>query len=278
MHSALMNCTTKGVGFSVENVLFEVRDGVGFITLDRPEAMNAMNSALLGDLSEVLRNCRGDQTVRVLVIKGNGRAFCAGGDVRWMQETQADSSWPAQFHSLVGQLNQVIMLIRNMPKPVIAAVHGFASGAGFSLALACDLRLATEGARFNQAYVNLSLTPDGGSTYFLSLLLGPAKALELIYTGRMVDAQEALALGLLNEVVPEESLAAKAAELAAKLAQGPAIAYGQAKKLVYEAHRQSLAEQLELEQESIVSSSLSRDFREGLAAFAEKRKPLFQGK
>jgi len=261
----------------MENVIFEIKDGVGYITMNRPEAMNAMNAALLGELSEVLRKCRGDQAVRVLVLKGNGRAFCAGGDVRWMQENQADSLWQAGFHSLVGQLNQVIMLIRNLPKPVIAAVHGFASGAGFSLALACDLRLAATGTRFNQAYVNLSLTPDGGSTYFLTMLLGPAKALELIFTGRMVDAKEALELGLLNEIVQEDELVSKAAEMATKLAQGPAIAYGQAKKLVYEAHRQALAEQLELEQESIVKASLSQDFREGLAAFSEKRKPVFKG-
>ena len=262
----------------MENVILECKDGVGYITLNRPEAMNAMNSALLGELGEALRSCQGDQSVRVLVLTGNGRAFCAGGDVRWMQTTRIESSWPSRFHSLVGQLNQSIMLIRNMPKPVIAAINGFASGAGFSLALACDLRLAAETARFNQAYVNLSLTPDGGSTYFLTMLLGPTKALELIYTGRMVEAGEALSLGLLNEVLPDETLTARAAELASELAKGPAIAYGRTKRLVYEAHRQALAEQLALEQESIVGASLSGDFLEGLTAFAEKRKPVFQGK
>lgn len=260
------------------NVLLEIRDGVSYVTMNRPESMNAMNAGLLADLSEVLRHCESNQAVRVLVLKGAGRAFCAGGDVRWMLATQkTDPSWPACIHDLGGKLNQVILLIRNMPKPVIASVHGFAIGAGFSLALACDWRLAAEGAKFIQAYVNLGLTPDGGSTYFLTMLLGQAKAMELICTGRTVEAAEALELGLLNEVTPQEVLAAKTAELAGMMAQGPAVAYGQAKKLVYEAHRQTLAEQLVKEQESIVKTTMSRDFREGLAAFAEKRKPVFEG-
>jgi len=261
----------------LESVVFKLKDGVGYITLNRPEAMNSMNFALLGELSEVVRCCRRDPAVRVLVLRGNGRAFCAGGDVKWMQENLNDPHWAAEFHRLVGSLNQGIMLIRNIEKPVIAAVHGFASGAGFSLALACDLRLAAEGTRFNQAYVNLSLTPDGGSTYFLTSLLGPAKALDLIFTGRMLDAKEAFALGLLNEVLPPEALYDRATELAVGLANGPAIAYGRAKRLVYEASKQGLAQQLELEQQSIVEASLSQDFREGLAAFEEKRKPVFRG-
>ena len=261
----------------MENVILETKDGVGYITLNRPEAMNAMNAALLEELIGALRECENNQAVRVLVLKGNGRAFCAGGDVRWMMSTQTDPSWPACIHELGGQLNQVIMLIRDMPKPVIAAVHGSVVGAGFSLALACDMRLAAEGTKFIQAYVNIGLTPDGGSTYFLTMLLGPAKALELIYTGRIVDAKEALELGLLNEVTPEDALVDKAAKLAGKMAQGPAMAYDQAKKLVYEANRQALTDQLVKEQESIVSTTLSHDFREGLAAFAEKRKPVFKG-
>jgi 2-(1,2-epoxy-1,2-dihydrophenyl)acetyl-CoA isomerase len=194
-----------------------------------------------------------------------------------MQATQNDPAWAAKFHSLVGQLNQVIMLIRNLDKPVIVAVHGFASGAGFSLALACDLRLAAVGTRFNQAYVNLGLTPDGGSTYFLTELLGPAKALDLIFTGRMLETDEAVALGLLNEVLPEADLVDRAKALALELAKGPALAYGLAKRLVYASQRQGLATQLELEQQSIVDACISRDFREGLAAFEEKRKPVFKG-
>ena len=263
----------------MDSVLLEIKDGVGYLTLNRPESMNAMDEALLGDLVEGLNACGADQAVRVVVLQGAGRAFCAGGDVRWMLETQrSDPDWPACIHALGGQLNRVIMQIRELPKPVLAAVHGFAIGAGFSLALACDLRLAASGTRFIQAYVNVGLNPDGGSTYFLTELLGPAKALDLIFSGRVVEAAEALELGLLNEVTPPEELAAKAAQLAGRMAKGPVLAYGHAKKLVYEASRQTLQAQLVLEQKSIVSTTTSQDFREGLAAFAEKRKPVFKGK
>ncbi|MCL2336692.1 MAG: enoyl-CoA hydratase-related protein [Firmicutes bacterium] len=259
-------------------ILFENQGGVGYITMNRPDAMNALNEALLGELLEVLRHCEGNQDVRVVVLKGNGRAFCAGGDVRWMLASQTDPAWPAGIHALGGQLNQVIMLLRNLTQPTLASVHGFAIGAGFSLALACDLRLAAAGTKFIQAYANVGLSPDGGSTYFLTKLVGSAKALELIYSGRTVEAKEALALGLLNEVTAAEDLAEKTAQLAGRMAKGPAVAYSQAKKLVYEAHQRDLAELLALEQEAIVTTTLSRDFREGLAAIAAKRKPVFEGR
>lgn len=259
------------------NIIFNVKAGVAYITLNRPDAMNAMNHAILTELIEVLQICREDKTVRVLVIGGAGKAFCAGGDVKWMCSARDEANWQSGFDDLVGGLNKAILLIRETEKPVIAVVHGFASGAGFSLALACDMRIISEKAKFNQAYVNLGLTPDGGSTYFLTLMLGPARAMDIILTGRVIEAKEALALGLASELVPAKALNARVEQLAGHFATGPAIAFKQAKTLLNEAHRRILEEQLALERESIVGASLSDDFVEGLKAFTERRKPVFKG-
>lgn len=265
----------------LHQVRYEVNAGVAWITMDRPEAMNAMNHELLADLAEAVQLGRADKSVRALLLTGAGKAFCAGGDVKWMAATRGASSrdedWRAAFDSLVQDLNRVILLIRDTEKPVLAAVNGFASGAGFSLALACDLRLVSEQAKFNQAYVSLGLTPDGGSTYFLTLMLGPARALDLIFSGRVLDAREALALGLASELFPAGSFAAGVKQYAEKIAAGPTLAFRQAKMLVNEAHRRSLAAQLDLERESIVGASLSNDFAAGLQAFAARSKPVFKG-
>lgn len=259
-----------------KNIIFNTESGVAQITLNRPAAMNALNHALVDELLEALRICREDETARAVVISGSGNAFCAGGDVKWMHAAHKEK-WPHDFDRLVDNLNQVILMIRDIEKPVIAAVNGFASGAGFSLALACDIRVISEKAKFNQAYVNLGLTPDGGSTYFLTLMLGQALVTDLVFTGRVLEAKEALALGLASELTTTESLDARAKQLAQNFAAGPTIAFKQAKKLINEAHKQTLAAQLEAERKSIVSASLSNDFAEGLQAFAEKRTPLFKG-
>ncbi|MDD3654462.1 MAG: enoyl-CoA hydratase-related protein, partial [Desulfotomaculaceae bacterium] len=160
---------------------------------------------------------------------------------------------------------------------VIAAVNGFASGAGFSLALACDVRVVCESARFNQAYVKIGLTPDGGSSFFLTKMLGPARATDLIFTGRVIDAQEAVVLGLANEVAPDGFFSERVEQMAKQFAAGPPMSYKMAKKLINEALGPSLEAQLDHEREFIVSASLSNDFEEGLAAFINKRKPVFNG-
>lgn len=258
------------------NIIFKVNDGVADITLNRPDAMNALNHEIIAELAEVLQICQGDNTVRALVIAGAGKAFCAGGDVKWMLSAR-DENWKSGFDSLVDSFNKVILLIRDLGKPVIAAVNGFASGAGFSLAMACDIRIISDKAKFNQAYVNLGLTPDGGSTYFLTLMLGAARVMDLVFTGRVIEAKEALALGLASELIPAESLNERVKQLAGQFASGPSIAFKQAKALINEAHRRTLEAQLDLERESIVGASLSNDFEEGLKAFAEKREPVFKG-
>jgi len=258
------------------NIIFKIDEEVAYITLNRPDAMNALNHELMSELIEALENCRENKTVRAVVISGAGKAFCAGGDVKWMVSAR-NENWKSDFDSLINGLNKAILLIRDMEKPVIAAVNGFASGAGFSLALACDIRVISENAKFNQAYVNLGLTPDGGSTYFLTLMLGPARAMDLIFTGRVIDSKETLALGLASELIPAGSFDERVKQLARQVAGGPSIAFEQAKMLINEAHRRTLEAQLDLERESIVSASLSNDFEEGLKAFTEKRKPVFKG-
>jgi len=258
------------------NIIFKVNDGVANITLNRPDAMNALNHGIIAELAEVLQICQGDNTVHALVIAGAGKAFCAGGDVKWMLSAR-DENWKSSFDSLVDSFNKVILLIRDLWKPVIAAVNGFASGAGFSLAMACDIRIISDKAKFNQAYVNLGLTPDGGSTYFLTLMLGTARVMDLVFTGRVIEAKEALALGLASELIPTEFFDERVKQLARQFASGPSIAFKQAKALINEAHRRTLEAQLDLERESIVGASLSNDFEEGLKAFAEKREPVFKG-
>jgi len=259
-----------------DSIIYKENEGVAYVTLNRPEAMNAINHGLATELIEALKICRENKKVCAVVITGAGKAFCAGGDVKWMVSAR-DENWKTDFDCLVNNFNQAILLIRDMEKPVIAAVNGFASGAGFSLALACDIRVVSENAKFNQAYVNLGLTPDGGSSYFLTLMLGPARTMDLVFTGRVIDAKEALALGLASELIPAESFGERVEQLAKQFACGPSLAFEQAKMLINEAHRRTLEAQLDLERESIVSASLSNDFEEGLKAFTEKRKPVFKG-
>lgn len=257
-------------------IIYKVSDSVAYITLNRPEAMNSLDPEILRELFEALQACHHDQTVRVVVITGAGKAFCAGGDLKWMMSVR-DNNWKNSFDSLVKDFNSNILYIRKIEKPVIAAVNGFASGAGFSLALACDVRVVCESARFNQAYVKIGLTPDGGSSFFLTKMLGPARATDLIFTGRVIDAQEAVVLGLANEVAPDGFFSERVEQMAKQFAAGPPMSYKMAKKLINEALGPSLEAQLDHEREFIVSASLSNDFEEGLAAFINKRKPVFNG-
>jgi 2-(1,2-epoxy-1,2-dihydrophenyl)acetyl-CoA isomerase len=260
-----------------ETIIYEKKEASAWITLNRPNSFNGMNHKLLQDFNDALEMAANDKEVRVVMITGAGKAFSAGGDVQWMRTAQGEN-FEQGFHSLVELLHQAILKIRGMEKPVIAKVNGVASGAGFSLALACDLRIVSEQVKFNQAYVNIALTPDGGSTYFLTKMVGPAMATELIFTGRVVDAKEAFSLGLINKLVPAELLDQEAEKMAAFYSSGPTIAYAKAKKLINRAMGGELEKQLQLELESIVSSGLTEDFKEGLEAFFGKRKPEYKGK
>jgi len=262
---------------SYETILFDTDRNVATITLNRPDALNGLTIQMTEELAHALIRCRADANVRAVIVKGAGRGFCAGGDVKAFGESlRADPLTP--MRTLAMYLHASVAEMRRMEKPIIAQVHGVAAGAGMSLALACDLTIAAETARFVVAYGKVGLSPDGGLTYFLPRLVGPKRALEMFYTGDPIDAGEALRLGLVNRVVPDAELERETQALAQRLAQGPTLALARAKELVYRSLSESLETQLENERGLLGLSTLSEDFREGVQAFIEKREPKFRGR
>ncbi len=259
---------------SQSQILYEVSDGVGTITLNRPEVMNAFGGTMREDLLELLRQARDDSRVRCVVITGTGKAFCAGGDIASMAELQARDDTAVILQRMdVG--SEVVHLLRAMPKPVIAAINGAAAGAGLNLALACDMRLGAESARLSASFVKIALIPDWGGTYLLTQLVGTAKSMELMMTGDRIDAAEALRLGLFNRVIPDAAFRDEVNALARSLANGPAAALAQIKRAAYQGATGTLAEALETEARAQRELFLSDDAREGMRAFIEKRAPRF---
>ncbi len=260
-----------------DTVLSSLEEGVLTVTLNRPEVYNAFNTQMLTDLGQTLRQAERDDRVRVLVITGAGRAFCSGQDLKNLDELAPNGQTPHFGEWIRRNYNPLIIRLRALEKPVLAAVNGVAAGAGMSLALACDLRIASEQASFSQAFAKIGLVPDSGSLYFLPRLVGYSKALELCWTGDSISAQEALRLGLVNQVVPADELMAATRQLAIRLAQGPAKAIG----LIKRGMNRSLVADLEsvLEYESYLQEIAGRtqDFQEGVAAFVEKRPAKFKG-
>lgn len=254
---------------------------VGIITLNRPEARNALNPEMFQELSSAIQGCR-DPDMRAVIITGSGGSFCAGADVKDFVN-QLENSGPEGLHQHLKHLadafhRHVIIPIRQLDKPVIASIDGVAAGGGLSLALACDLRVASDSARFLMAYGNIGATADGGSTYLLPRLIGTARAMELYLSDQPIGAQRALDLGLLNQVFPTAELERSTLEFAARLAQGPTVAYGRVKALFDSSWDASLAGQLDAETEYISNITMTDDFQEGIKAFAEKRSPRFQGR
>ena len=260
-------------------VRLEKVGGVATITLDRPEVRNALSPSTMDELASAVEACR-EPEVRAVVLNGAGGAFCAGADVPAFTENLKDGpeQLSAHLRAQAGRLHtEVILAIRALPKPVIAAVGGVAAGGGLGLALACDLRLASEKARFFMAYAGIGATADGGSTYFLPRLLGPALAMEVYLMNQPISAERALEMGLVNRVVPTEELERHATELAGRLASGPTVAFGKVKALMGASWGTSLASQLEAETSAISDIALTHDFQEGVTAFVEKRAPRFRG-
>ncbi|MBI2184454.1 MAG: enoyl-CoA hydratase/isomerase family protein [Thaumarchaeota archaeon] len=252
------------------------RGSVAYLTLNRPEALNAVNGELAKDLGEKIKLCSGDGEVSCVVVRGSGRSFSAGGDVREMLKS-VDSGDYEHLIDLMGVLHGTIRSMRMLSKPILAAINGVVAGGGWGIALACDLRLATKSARFVSAFTNIGLAPDSGSTYFLPRIIGESKALELFLTNRSLSADEAYSMGLVNRVVPDGGLDAATDELASFLAQSAPQAVSGTKALVYGSFENDLEEQLEHEVEVNESLGRSEDFKEGLKAFLEKRKPHFTG-
>ena len=254
---------------------------VGIITLNRPEARNALNPEMFQELGSAIQGCR-DPDMRAVIITGSGGSFCAGADVKDFVN-QLENSGPEGLHQHLKHLadafhRHVIIPIRQLDKPVIASIDGVTAGGGLSLALACDLRVASDSARFLMAYGNIGATADGGSTYLLPRLIGTARAMELYLSDQPIGAQRALDLGLLNQVFPTAELERSTLEFAARLAQGPTVAYGRVKALFDSSWDASLAGQLDAETEYISNITMTDDFQEGIKAFAEKRSPRFQGR
>jgi 2-(1,2-epoxy-1,2-dihydrophenyl)acetyl-CoA isomerase len=248
------------------------RDGaVLTITLNRPDVLNALNAAMHAGLAAALKEAQSDD-VRAVVLTGAGRGFCVGQDLTEFREASGDIK-----ERLESTYHPNIRGIRMLDKPVIASINGAAAGAGLSFACACDIRIAADSATFIPAFINIGLIPDSGGTYFVTRLLGPARAFEWLVTGRRLSAAEAHAWGLVSEVVEADDLAGRAAELAARLAASPTRAIGMTKRLVDHAWHATLDEQLEREAQLQTAATQTEDFREGVNAFLEKREPRFRG-
>jgi len=257
---------------SDHSVLCEVRDNVAFVTLNRPQAGNALDLEMAKELMVVALRCEGDPSVRAVLLRGAGNSFCAGGDVKVFA---AQPQLPHYLREITSYLHLAVSRFARLDAPVIAAVHGSAAGGGFSLAISCDLVIAAESAKFLMAYSKIGMAPDGGSTYFLPRLVGLKRAMELAVTNRVLSAREACDWGIVTEVVPPESLPARAEELALALAQGPTGAFGSAKRLLHGGWNQTLETQMELESRAIAETGASTEGHEGIRAFLEKRKPSF---
>ena len=260
-----------------KTIILEEEDGVATITLNQPASFNAFNSKMVKEVVDAIEKCAKNVRIKVLIITGAGKAFCSGGNLKAAKEWLGDNRGDF-FRQLTKFFHRVILDIRMMPKPVIASVNGPAAGGGFSLALACDLRIASEKATFRQAYTSVALVPDGGWTFHLPKLVGLGKTSELIFLDKVLTAGEAEKLGLINQVVPEAKLKEATLEVAKRLARGPSLAFARAKALLNRALTSSLESQLENERQGIALSGGTEDFREALSAFFEKRKPKFQGK
>ncbi|MGA2409926.1 MAG: enoyl-CoA hydratase-related protein [Candidatus Binataceae bacterium] len=261
---------------SINTLLFEVRDHVAYITLNRPEAANAMNLELSRELEEVALECEENINVRAVLLTGAGKMFCGGGDVKAFA-AQEPTHLPAYLKRVTLYLHQAIHRFARMRAPVVMAVNGSAGGGGMSLACAGDIVLAGESARFTMAYTRIGLTPDGSSTYYLPRIIGLRRTMELALTNRTLSAREAEAIGLVTRVVPDDQLIAQAEALGNELAHGPTRAYGGVKRLLYGSFNTPLHEQMELESEWIADMARTWDAQEGMAAFVGKRTPKFNG-
>jgi 2-(1,2-epoxy-1,2-dihydrophenyl)acetyl-CoA isomerase len=265
-------------GMTDQNVQLTVSNAVATITLNRPEVLNALDLHTVTELVAAVQACRDDDNVRAVIITGAGRGFCAGGDMKaaWEHIQKAGDARDF-FRDLTVPLHRAITDIRLIEKPVVAAINGATGGAGMSLAAACDLRLAAESAKFKQAYTSIGLVPDGGWTIIVPEIIGAAKTMELLLIDPLIDAKQALALGFVHEVVPDDKLQERAREISTRLSQGPTTAFGGAKALVNAALFPMLESQLERERQRLMTQGSTRDFLEGLSAFLQKRSPRFAG-
>ncbi len=248
--------------------------GVATIALNRPEVYNALNDGITYELQDAFKTAAKDEQVRVVVLTGQGKAFCSGQDLK----ADAEQEKRSFMDSLNKRYNPIVRAMRNLPKPVVGRVNGVAAGAGCSLALACDIMVASEDATFIEVFVNIGLVPDSGSSYFLPRLVGMARAFELCALGTRIKAARALELGMINKVVPADQLDAAVKEYTDYFVTAPTRAISLIKKMLNKSATATLDEMLEYETYSQEIAGSTQDYREGVAAFLEKRKPIFLGR
>jgi 2-(1,2-epoxy-1,2-dihydrophenyl)acetyl-CoA isomerase len=257
------------------NIRYEVRDAVAIVTLCRADALNALTDEMKRELATALQEAERDAAVRAIVLTGDGRGFCAGEALNPELVKSAD---PALDRTLRDYYHPVVERMRTMEKPIVAAINGTCAGAGVSLALAADLRIASEKASFIMAFVKIGLVPDAGSTFFLPRLVGMGKAVEMCLTGDKVDAAEAEKAGLVHRVVPADQLMEQSLALAGRLSQAPTRAIGLMKRAFNRSFRVTLEDQLSYEADLQAAASRTEDFREGVQAFLDKRPAVFRGR
>jgi 2-(1,2-epoxy-1,2-dihydrophenyl)acetyl-CoA isomerase len=259
---------------SEHSIQLKVMNQVAYVALNRPEVFNSFNREMALSMQAALDQCASDALIRAIVITGNGKAFCAGQDLKEVVSPELN---PGFRKILEEHYNPIVQRIRTIEKPVIAAVNGVAAGAGANIALACDIVLASEKASFIQAFSKIGLIPDSGGTFFLPRLIGFQRASALAMTGDKVSAEEALQMGLVYKVISEESFETSVQQLAEQLAQMPTKALGLTKRLLNQSLTNDLTTQLALESDLQIEASESNDYKEGVTAFVEKRKPVFNG-
>lgn len=248
-------------------VLLDIKNSVAIITLNRPDRLNAFNEQVHIELDAHLTQCENDDTIRAIILTGAGRGFCAGQDLKERIDDALDKFY-----------NPLILRLRNMPKPIVCAVNGVAAGGGAPLALACDIIVASEEAKFVQAFSKIALVPDCGATWFLPHYVGELRAKYLMLLDEPITAQEGLQMGMVNKVVPKSEVMKTAQNIAEKLAKGPSVSYGLIKSAVQQAGKNTLKEQLDLERKNHLIAHDTEDHEEGVQAFIEKRPPQFKGR
>lgn len=261
---------------SFKDILFCKDGSIATITLNRPASFNALDLNISKEICSALESCRSDREIRVVVLTGSGKVFCSGGDIKYFEQF-AGSDPGEPVRRVLEPLHRIILLIRQMPKPVLAVINGAVGGAGMSLALACDLRICSSAAKFKQAYTSLGLAPDAGWSLWVGLLAGFARASEMVFLDPVYDAEQALAMNLVHRVTAPEELEGAARQWAEKLAAGATRSFAIAKENLNQALLTLLERQLEVERQGVLGAAYSDDYQEGLAAFLTKRKPLFKG-
>lgn len=255
-----------------EHLMIEKSGPILELTLNRPESLNAFSTRMISRLTSAIIDAGKDTDVKVIIISGAGRSFSAGGDVKNM-----GSSESLEVYDHIGRLNDCILTIKQSEKPIIASVHGFAAGAGVNLALACDMIVAAEDSKFVLSFSKVGLVSDGGGSYFLPRLIGPHLAKQFFFTGEQIPAERLHQLGVINFLAPSENLREETTNLAITLANGPGKAYGMLKRLIDHSFTATLEEILEQERITQTMMVTTYDHKEGVAAFKEKRKPVFKG-